>query len=395
MSHAFDNIFPIGLGTARFPFPSPETYEADFEKAVDLVTYALDRGVDYIDVGRDYSRGHAYPVLKEAFRRTDKDFHVTVKVNAYDEDETAEGYYQEAVSILAAMGLEKASHFLLWTLMSSEQFHWATRKDSLYDAALRLKEEGRIRHIGASVHMQSRDIIEVIDSGRFEFVLISYNLLDLMDMQRVLDRAYEKDVDILVMNPLYGGLIAENAAAFEYAKLREDETVVQAAVRALLAHPAVKCVLAGAADKEQLDEYLSAADLGAGEEERQERLRIVKERTSGSHTFCSYCRYCAACPKGIPVPEIMNARNVFLLQGGSSTRSSASGSRAARTLASTAAYVSGDVPSIWTSSVRWKRSISWWAGPATIRRPGKSGSRSCLAAKAIGRWASGRPAPGR
>ena len=325
MSHAFDNIFPIGLGTARFPFPSPETYEADFEKAVDLVTYALDRGVDYIDVGRDYSRGHAYPVLKEAFRRTDKDFHVTVKVNAYDEDETAEGYYQEAVSILAAMGLEKASHFLLWTLMSSEQFHWATRKDSLYDAALRLKEEGRIRHIGASVHMQSRDIIEVIDSGRFEFVLISYNLLDLMDMQRVLDRAYEKDVDILVMNPLYGGLIAENAAAFEYAKLREDETVVQAAVRALLAHPAVKCVLAGAADKEQLDEYLSAADLGAGEEERQERLRIVKERTSGSHTFCSYCRYCAACPKGIPVPEIMNARNVFLLQGGSSRAAAGQG----------------------------------------------------------------------
>lgn len=312
MSHAFDDIFPIGLGTARFPFLSPDTYERDFDNAVDLVLYALDRGVNYIDVGKGYSTNKAFSVLKEAFRRTDKSFHVTIKVNSYDEKLTAEDYHQEALFIMNELGLERASHFLLWTLMDSENFRQATAPGRLYDAALRLKEEKKIEHIGASVHMQHDDIIEVIDSGLFEFVLISYNLINFLDMQRVLDRAYEKGVDILVMNPLYGGLIPENAAAFEYAKIREDETVVQAAVRALLAHPAVKCVLAGASGKEQLDEYLSAVmqpgfDTGG----KAERLQAVTKSASACGTFCSYCQYCTNCPEGIPVPQIMNARNLF------------------------------------------------------------------------------------
>ena len=315
MPHAFDDIFPIGLGCGRFPFHTSEAYLSDFENAVDLVLYALDQGVNYIDVGKGYSSGKAFSVLKEAFRRTNKPFHVTVKVNAYDEHDTAEDYYREARFVLNEMGLEKASHFLLWTLMDSRQFHRAVRKDGLYDTALRLKEEGRIEHIGASVHMQPDDIIEVIDSGLFEFVLISYHLLNFLDMRRVLDRAYEKGVDILVMNPLYGGVIPGNQELFEYAKFWKEETVVQAAIRALLSHPAVKCILAGTSSRRQLDEYLSAVtDPAFDEHDKTERLRAVAESTVGNKTFCSYCRYCVDCPKKIPVPQIMNTRNSLLLK---------------------------------------------------------------------------------
>ncbi len=322
MSHAFDNIFPIGLGTGRLLFTSPETYVTDFENAVELVLHALDQGVNYIDVGKGYSSDHAFSVLKDAFRKTNRPFHVTVKVNAYDKTRTAEDYYRESLSILDSLGLERASHFLLWTLMDSQQFHQAIEKDRLYDAALRLKQEGLIKHIGTSVHMKHEDIIEVIDSGLFEFVLISYNLINLLDMRRVLDRAFEKGVDILVMNPLYGGLIAENEDAFAYAKLQEDETMVQAAVRALLAHPAVKCVLAGASTKEQLDAYLSSVtEPTYYAQNKAERLQKVTENTTNGTAFCSYCRYCVNCPKKIPVPQIMNARNIFRLNGRNANQS--------------------------------------------------------------------------
>ena len=110
MSHAFDDVFPIGLGSTRFPFSLPETYTADFENAVNLVLYALDKGINYIDVGKGYSTNKAFSVLKEAFQRTDKNFYVTVKVNAYNEDSVAEDYYQEALFVLKEMGLKKASH---------------------------------------------------------------------------------------------------------------------------------------------------------------------------------------------------------------------------------------------------------------------------------------------
>lgn len=316
MSHAFDNICPIGLGTARFPFPQPETYERDFENAVNLVLYALECGINYIDVGKGYSNSHAFAVLKEAFQRTGYQYNVTIKINSFDMSVSEDEYYREALAILQEMGLESASHFLLWTLMDVEHFHRVIEEGNLYTTALRLQKEGKIKHIGTSVHMKADEILEVIDSGLFEFVLISCHLLNLPDMQKVLDCALEKDVDILVMNPLYGGLIPQNTKLFEYARFRKDETVVQAAIRALLAHPAVKCVLAGASDRQQLDEYLSAAESFLDDElERKRRLEFLSRNQRSGEAFCSYCRYCAGCPVDIPVPELMNSRNILSLQG--------------------------------------------------------------------------------
>ncbi len=311
-----EELYPIGLGTARFPFNSPETYSEDFENAVDLVLYALERGINYIDVGEGYSNGQAMAVLKEAFRRTSKDYHTTIKINCYNEKFTAEDYYKKALDILDKLGVEKTTYFLLWTLIDSKQFHHAIEKDSLYEAALRLKREGKIDHIGTSVHMKYDEIKEVIESGLFEFVLVSYHLLNFIDMQPVLDCALEHNVDILVMNPLYGGLIPQSEELFKYAKTEDDKTVTQAAIRAVLAHPAVKCVLAGASNKEQLDGYLSAVTETFSEDERNKRLQWLRKNIHDSGTFCSYCRYCIDCPKKIRVPELMNASNIFSLQKG-------------------------------------------------------------------------------
>lgn len=316
MSTAFDGVFPIGLGTNRFAFCQSENYQTDFESAVNLVLYALEHGVNYIDTAKGYSGDWAFPVLKEAFKRTGRDFKTTIKIHASDGKPGSDYYYKEALSVLDSLGLDHASHFLIWSIMNREEFHLAIEKGGLYDIALRLKEEGRISHIGASVHMTHEEILEVIDSGLFEFVMISYNLVN-WDM-KILDRAYEKGVDILVMNPLYGGLIPANEKLFEYAKLSDDETLVQAAMRAVLCHPAVKCVLAGASTIGQLDNYLSAT-IGFDTENKAKRFKALEGYFTTNTAYCSGCRYCASCPKGIPVPEIMNARNALNLLRPSST----------------------------------------------------------------------------
>ncbi len=311
-----EDIFPIGLGTARFPFKSADTYSEDFENAVSLVLYAMERGINYFDVGEGYSNGHAMEVLKEAFSRATVPYHATVKINCYDERYTIDDYYNKGLEILGKLGIEYADYFLLWTLIDSKQFHHAIEKDSLYDAALKLKKEGKVRHIGTSVHMTYDEIKEVIESGLFEFVLVSYHLLNFVDMQSVLDCALEHNVDILVMNPLYGGLIPQSEDLFSYAKTEADATVTQAAIRAVLAHPAVKCVLAGASNKEQLDGYVSAVTGWYNVDNRRERLEWLKKNIHESGTYCSYCRYCVDCPKKIHVPELMNASNIFSLQKG-------------------------------------------------------------------------------
>lgn len=319
MSKAFEGIFPIGFGTSRMPFPDHKDQQHDFESAVQLVLYAIEHGINYIDTALGYSGNRAISVVREAIRRTDRKIYTTVKVMTRSGKPGDEGYYQTARSILRELGLEHASHFLLWSLMNNEELLYATAKGGLYDTASRLKEEGRIGHIGVSVHMSHEDILKVIDSGLFEFVMISYNLLTL-DMRKVLDRAVEKNVDIIVMNPLYGGLIPQNPEMFSHARFSEQENVIQASIRAVLAHPAVKCVLAGAANSAQLDEYLSAVEDPVFPGNRMARLEAVKDRMMARGPLCTGCHYCADCPKGIHVPEIMNSRNVLsLLEASPST----------------------------------------------------------------------------
>ena len=312
MAHAFDNIYPLGLGTSRFSFTTKEAYSEEFERAVNLVLYALDNGINYVDSARHYAFGHAYDVLKEAFRRTDRPFHASLKVNAMNPEDTTDDFYREALSVLDALGLERTSHFLMWSIMDVEQYHRAIGKNGLYEAALRLRDEGRVEHIGASLHLKREGMMEAIDSGLFSFLLLSCNLINYLEMQPVLDHALEKNVDIIVMNPLYGGLIPQNEALFDNARFAESEGIVDTSIRALLAHPAIKCVLAGASSREQLDAYLSAAR-GMDRGRSEERLNYLKKALKSGGTFCSYCRYCAGCPEGIPVSELMNAQNASLL----------------------------------------------------------------------------------
>lgn len=62
---------------------------------------------------------------------------------------------------------------------------------------------------------------------------------------------------------------------------------------------------------EELEENLQAVT-GAGLEPATERLPRVLPAVSGLDGFCSGCKYCEGCPKGIPTAQIMQARNALL-----------------------------------------------------------------------------------
>jgi len=65
MSHAFDGIFPIGLGTARFPFATPDTYQADFDRTFACIIIRI------IFTGSQRSSRNATRIIKGSgsFRR--------------------------------------------------------------------------------------------------------------------------------------------------------------------------------------------------------------------------------------------------------------------------------------------------------------------------------------
>ena len=306
----FSRHFPLGLGTSRFPVVGPNDAKG-LENSIKLACSALELGIDYIDVGHNYSAGMAPMILKEAFRQTTRPFSVTVKVQ-YGEDKTADDARKRVEMHLKAMGLNKAEYFTSWCIWSYSDFEKIMAKGGIYEGALKLKEEGIINHICCSLHAPPNDMIKILASGAFEGATISYSLLNAPLMQPVLDKALDQNIGIAVMNPLGGGLIAKNKDYFSFAcNDREQGETIHAALRFVKAHPAVDIVLGGVNSKEELEDSINSFS-NPDTEEPQKRISRVLEKVSSLSGFCTGCKYWIGCPKGSPTAAIMQAHNSLL-----------------------------------------------------------------------------------
>lgn len=308
----FKDYFPLGLGTTRFPIHGPDD-KGEIEASVRLVLKALESGVNYVDLGYNYSAGMATSVLREAFRQTDRPFSVTAKV-AYDEDKTGDDARRRIDMYLQALDVDYMEFFTCWRIGSYGDFQRIMQPGGIHEGAQRLREEGIIRHICCSLHAPMEDMVRIIESGAFEGATVSYSLLNAARMQPVLDAAARKGVGVAVMNPLGGGVIAQNRKFFSYACGPEDgNDTVHAALRFVKAHPAVDLVLGGISSLEELEDSLTVF-AAPDPELPDERMRRVLERSSELKDFCTGCRYCEGCPQGIPTYALMQARNALLFE---------------------------------------------------------------------------------
>lgn len=192
----FSGYFPLGLGTSRFPVSGPDD-TAGMERSVKLAVEAINAGVDYVDVGHNYSAGMSPQILKEAFRQTNRRVSVTAKV-MYGMDRTADDARKRVELCLQSMGLEKARFFTCWTIWNYQTFEQIMKKGGIYEGALRLRDEGLIDHICCSLHAPPEDILKILDSGAFEGITISYSMLNAALMQPVLEMARQKDIGVAV-----------------------------------------------------------------------------------------------------------------------------------------------------------------------------------------------------
>lgn len=305
----FDNVFPLGIGTNRFPIKGPDDTEG-LEYSANLIVSALEAGASYIDVGYSYSRGMAETVCKLAFQSTNAPRNVTVK-SSFLTDCNADDALRRVDTSFLNMGIDHASYFVIWNISSYGQFKEIMRKGSLYDGAVRAKERGLIDHICFSSHAPANDIVKILKSGAFEGATISLSVLNSRVMQPVLDCAAENDIGIVVMNPLGGGIVTQNNEYFSFLKHPSEASLAQAALRFVYAYPAVKVVLSGISSTNEVMENICAfkSDNPETDDERITRIGKSVRQLEG---FCTGCRYCDGCPAGIPIHALMQSNNSTL-----------------------------------------------------------------------------------
>lgn len=304
----YEHMFPLGFGTNRFSVKNPAD-STEFEYAIEVVRAALDAGVSYFDVSHTYSNSMAQSICKAAFRQTKAPRHVTVKSSLLY-DTTADDALRRTEDTLRILGVDHAFSFVLWNISSYEQFLKIMQKGGLYEGAVAAQKRGLVEHICFSSHAPPADIIKILNTDVFEGVTLSFSVLNKQVMEPILDCAKKRDIGVVVMNPLGGGLIPQQQAYFSFLQ-HSEESSVQAALRYVYAHPAVKIVLSGMSSLEELRENLGAFR-NKDPEKAEDRIARVDSSVRSINGFCTGCRYCDGCPKGINVYELMQAYNTTL-----------------------------------------------------------------------------------
>jgi predicted aldo/keto reductase-like oxidoreductase len=204
---------------------------------------------------------------------------------------------------------------------TQDDFH-AVFDTDLAEYAMRLKEKGMIRAIGASSH-NSVIAKQIANTGIVDLIMFSVNpVFDMTPSQSdIFELFLEKDdfakkftlrlnperaalytacaergVSVTVMKALCAGrLLDADLSPFGTAM-----TVGQC-VSYALSRPSVASVLLGASSEAEIQEALHYFSLSEAEKDYGAVLRDVEGAVSGA---CMYCNHCQPCPAGIDVAAV-------------------------------------------------------------------------------------------
>lgn len=252
------------------------------DEAVHLLKKAYGNGITFFDTARWYTDSeHKVGLAFEGMR--EKVF-IATKTGA----QNAEGFWNDLETSLTNL---KTDHIDIYQFHNPAFCPKPGDESGLYDAALKAKEQGKIRHIGITNHRLAV-AHEAIDSGLYETLQFPFCYLATDKDIELVDKCKKADMGFIAMKALSGGLINNSAAAYAY--LAQYDNVLP---------------IWGVQREAELDEFLSYIDNPPTmTEELAEVIRRDREELLGD--FCRGCGYCMPCPAGI---EINNCARMSLL----------------------------------------------------------------------------------
>jgi uncharacterized protein len=298
----------LGMGCMRFEAPEK------IDEMARVVQRAFDKGVTYFDTAPGYCNDQSEIICGTAFRemkKTGKTFRVATKTMAAKPSEIR----AQCERSLERLHVDAIDFYHVWCLVQPDDLEKRNREGAL-DEFRKLKEEGLIRHIAVSTHLEHDKISDMLDEGEgvFEGMLLGLNAINCDLRYPGVREAAARGLGVVTMNTAGGGMLINHADHFSFLKREDDRTMIDAALRFNLSLPGITTALVGFRKESDVDDAIHGIDTFEPlSDEEFERLRSRME--AASENFCTQCGYCADCPAEIPVVRLMDAYNYRLLDG--------------------------------------------------------------------------------
>jgi len=314
-----DQLSALGFGAMRLPM---KRGKIDEERATRQIRFAIDSGINYIDTAVPYHMGESERflgrALQDGYREKVK---LATKLPPWNVKTRAD------MDRILDIQLKKlrTDHIDYYLLHSLERTSWENLRNlGVLEFLESAKAAGKIVNYGFSFHGDRKTFREIVDAYPWVFCQIQYNFLDEETQAGTegLRYAAAKDIAVMVMEPLRGGMLAGNLPGGVERIYRDAVTKQSAAAWALRwiwNHPEVTVVLSGMNDEAQIRENIATCETALPGSMSEEDRAVVNEvaATYGRLTKvgCTGCGYCMPCPAGVNIPQCFYLYNDYFRGG--------------------------------------------------------------------------------
>ncbi len=288
-------ISEISLGTWQVG----GKWGSDFDdRAADhIINEAIDRGVNFIDTADVYSAGDSETAVGRVVRQRAEYIYVATKCGRRIDPHTAENYTVAALrgyveDSLRRMKIDRIDLIQLHSIPNAVYY-----RPEIFGLFERLREEGKIQHLGVSVE-KVEEAIKAMEYPNVAAVQIIFNLFRQRPTELFFDLVKQHDIGVIARVPLASGLLTgkfdaqttfgegdhrnfnRNGEAFdkgetfsgvEYSQglkaveaLRiifpDEDNLAPVALQWILSHPEVSCIIPGASKVDHLRSNVQAAE---------------------------------------------------------------------------------------------------------------------------------------
>ncbi len=302
-----EKISLLGFGCMRFPTTGEN--EIDEELSQKMIDYAYAHGVNYYDTAWPYHHSTSETFIGKALKKYPREsFYLADKMPTWLVTDAA--FAKKTFETqLEKCQVEYFDYYLLHSLQNRESYDKAYEETEAYNYLLEEKKAGRIKNLGFSFHGDKEFFEYLLAKHDWDFVQIQLNYYDwdTEDAKYYYNRLVEKNIPIIVMEPIRGGMLANlNPDAVSILKkAHSDWSPASWALKYVAGLPGILTVLSGMSAMDHvIDNVNSMSNFKALTEDDKnvlaEALRIFLQTKP---IRCTACKYCMPCPFGVDIPE--------------------------------------------------------------------------------------------
>ena len=314
----------LGMGTMRLPVFDGDDSKIDEAKTAEMVAYAIENGINYFDTAWGYHSGNSEIVMGKVLKSYPRDsFYLASKFPGYDlsnMDKVQEIFEKQ----LEKCGVDYFDFYLFHNVCEMNIDAYLDEKYGIFKYLTEQKENGRIRHLGFSIHGSYEILERFLEAygDKMEFCQIQLNYIDwsFQNAKAKVKLLNKRNIPVWVMEPLRGGKLAELSEDIEekLTGMRPEEEIPAWAFRFLQSIEGVTMILSGMSDFKQVQDNIKTFSTEKPlSKEEMDTLLGIADCILSRRLPCTACHYCTShCPKGLDIPGLIKLYNEHNFTGG-------------------------------------------------------------------------------